>query len=95
MAALHQVVGQARGRHKPAATLLAINLPLGFELQQRLTHRDARGAEQLAELALGRQLARRCQQAMIDLFLQDLTDGCHRLDCLFTHQRYLSGLDQH
>ena len=95
VATLHQVIGQARRRDKPAPTLLAIDQPLGLQLQQGLTHGDPGGTEQLTEFALGGQFATRWQQAVSNLLMQSLTDSCHRLGCLFAHQRYLSGLDQH
>ncbi|MNX89785.1 hypothetical protein D3C86_1218100 [compost metagenome] len=93
--ALHQVVSQARRRYEPAPALLAINLPLRFQLQQRLTHSDPRCAKQLTELALGRQFAARRQQPVVELFLKHLANRCHRFCSLIAHQRYLSGLDQH
>ncbi|MNH02078.1 hypothetical protein D3C76_1638410 [compost metagenome] len=87
VAALDQVVGQPLGRDEPAAALFAVDQPLGFELHQRLTQGNARGIEHLAELALGRQLAARRQQAVLDLLLQGVTDGCYRTRWHRLHQR--------
>ncbi|MCY1443477.1 hypothetical protein D9M71_598940 [compost metagenome] len=93
--ALHEVIGQARRRHEPATTLFAIDLALGFELEQCLAHGNPGGTKQLTELAFGWQLAPRSQQPVIELLLKYLANGCHRFCCLIAHQRYLSGLDQH
>lgn len=87
VAALDQVVGQPLGRDEPAATLFTVDQPLGFQLHQRLTQGNARGIEHLAELALGRQLAARRQQAVLYLFLQGVTDGCYRTRWHRLHQR--------
>ncbi|MNJ51519.1 hypothetical protein D3C77_468270 [compost metagenome] len=87
VAALDQVVGQPLGRDKPAAALFAVDQPLGFELHQRLTQGNARGIEHLAELAFGRQLAARRQQAVFDLLLQGVADGCYRTRWHWLHQR--------
>ncbi|MNH20189.1 hypothetical protein D3C85_1311450 [compost metagenome] len=85
--ALVQIVGQPCGRDKPAAPLLAVNQPARLQLHQRLTQSNARGVEHLAELAFGRQLAAGRQEAMLDLLLQGMTDGCYCAWRQWLHQR--------
>ena len=87
VAALDQVVGQPLGRHEPAAPLFAVDQALGLQLRQRLAQGDARGVEYLAKLALGRQLAARRQQAVLNLLLQGMADGCYRTRWHRLHQR--------
>jgi hypothetical protein len=75
--ALDQVVGQRSARRTSHAAPRGRSA-LGLQLHQCLTQGDARGVEHLAELALGRQLAARRQQAVFDLLLQGMADGCYR-----------------
>jgi len=86
VAPLDQVVGQPLRRDEPPAPLLTVDQPLGFQLRQRLTQGDARGVEHIAELAFGRQLAARRQQAVLDLLLQRMADGCYRTRWRRLHQ---------
>ena len=87
VAALDQVVGQALRCNEPASALFAVDQALGLQLHQRLTQGNARGVEHLAEPPLGRQLAARRQQTMLDLLLQGMTDGCYRTRGRRLHQK--------
>ncbi len=69
-----RVVGQPLGGDEPAAALLAIDQALRLQLDQRLAQGDPGRREQLAELALGRQLATRRQQTMADLLAERPAD---------------------
>ncbi len=69
-----RVVGQPLGGDEPAAALLTVDQALRLQLDQRLAQGDPGRREQLAELALGRQLATRRQQTMADLLAERPAD---------------------
>ena len=67
---LRRIQPQALRRNKPAAAVGAINHAAGLKLRQALTHRNTRGVEQRAQLALGRQLIAALQRAVLNTRLK-------------------------